>query len=488
MRSPRRVADTVGRHGISRRFASAAVLLALLGLLAGLGLAQAQPAPQRDPDEDRLGLKHLEDVKARDLNEVAEGEVTTRVLATEDRWQSSGVLVRKGQTYKVAASGEWQVGPFCNKTGPGGVSPYTLLCLPLPLFPPVIEGFSHSTLIAKVGRDGKPFGVGEQYGFEAQEDGVLFFRVNDTRGGVWENSGQASVKVSLLAPRPAPAQAARPAEAPPARSEAAAPAATAAGVQHWAVVVGISDYADSQIPALRYAAADARAFYDWLVSPAGGRYAPARVRLLLDREATAAAMKDALYNWLRQAIDEDIVIIYFAGHGSPDSPDTPQNLYLLPFDTRYDSIAATGFPMWDIETALKRFIKARRVVVIADACHSGGVGQSFDLARRAAKDPGANRISAGLQGLTAVGSGIAVLSASDDKQLSAESAKFGGGHGVFTHYLLQGLQGRADYNGDSRVTLGELIPYLSEHVRRETQNAQSPTVAGRFDPALAIGR
>jgi uncharacterized caspase-like protein len=81
-----------------------------------------------------------------------------------------------------------------------------------------------------------------------------------------------------------------------------------------------------------------------------------------------------------------------------------------------------------------------------------------------------------------------VLSASDERQFSAESPDFGGGHGVFTHFLLEGLKGQADYNQDQRVTLGELIPYLSENVRRATRNAQTPTVAGRFDPALSIGR
>ena len=55
------------------------------------------------------------------------------------------------------------------------------------------------------------------------------------------------------------------------------------------------------------------------------------------------------------------------------------------------------------------------------------------------------------------------------------------------YYLLKGLGGDADYNRDGRVTLGEIIPYLSEKVRRETGNAQSPTVAGKFDPALSIG-
>jgi hypothetical protein len=64
----------------------------------------------------------------------------------------------------------------------------------------------------------------------------------------------------------------------------------------------------------------------------------------------------------------------------------------------------------------------------------------------------------------------------------------GGEHGIFIYFLLKGLKQEADYNNDHRVTLGEIIPYLSEQVRRETRNAQCPTVAGRFDPALSIGR
>jgi uncharacterized caspase-like protein len=144
--------------------------------------------------------------------------------------------------------------------------------------------------------------------------------------------------------------------------------------------------------------------------------------------------------------------------------------------------------MWDIETALKRFIKAKKVVVIADACHSGGIGQTFDIARRGNRSVQVNPISAGFQNLSAIGDGIAVISASDEKQFSQESQSWGGGHGVFTYFLLKGLNGEADYNKDGEVTLGELIPYLSEQVRRETKNAQSPTVSGKFDPAMSLSR
>jgi len=258
--------------------------------------------------------------------------------------------------------------------------------------------------------------------------------------------------------------------------------------QRWAAIIGISHYMDSRIPSLHYADADAVSFYEWVVSPSGGRIPPSHVKLLINEDATVTDIKDALYNWLSQPLQEDVIIIYFAGHGSPQSPENPENLFLLPYDTDYQNIATTAFPMWDIETALHRFIKARRVIVIADACHSGGVGERFDIARRAERGLEVNPISSALQNLSIVGEGICVISASDDKQFSQEGQQWGGGHGVFTFFLLKALNGEADYSRDGRVTLGELIPYLSEKVRRATTSAQCPTVAGKFDPALTIGK
>jgi hypothetical protein len=227
--------------------------------------------------------------------------------------------------------------------------------------------------------------------------------------------------------------------APPSTMEQAQPHMGLIEGQRWALIVGISKYKDTRIPALRYAEADAQAFYEWLVSPDGGKYAPARVMLLLDEQATGQNIKNALFSWFQQALAEDVVTIYFAGHGSPESPDFPENLFLLPYDTQYDNIAGTGFPMWDIETAFKRFIRARRVVVITDACHSGGVGKEFDVSRRASRAIDVNPINSGFQNLSNIGDGICVISASNDKQLSREGEDWGGGHGVFTFYLLQGL-------------------------------------------------
>lgn len=258
--------------------------------------------------------------------------------------------------------------------------------------------------------------------------------------------------------------------------------------RRWAVIIGVSKYQDSRIPSLRYASADANSFYDWIISPEGGKYSPSNVTLLTDKDATFDNIRSSLFSWLKQPIAEDIVTIYFAGHGSPSSPDDPENLFFLPYDTKYDDIETTGFPMWDIEIALKKFIKSERVVVIADACHSGGVGNSFDIARRSNRMIKVIPINSGVQDLSNVSDGICVISAADNDQFSQESQKWGGGHGVFTHFLIEGLKGEADYNKDSSVTLGEITSFLSENVRRATNSAQSPMVSGKYDPALSIGR
>ena len=260
--------------------------------------------------------------------------------------------------------------------------------------------------------------------------------------------------------------------------------------QRFAIVIGISEYKDSRIPGLRYAAADAESFYQWLVAPGKGGFAPSRVLKLIDKEATYTNLRKAFFEWAAGALPEDTLVIYYAGHGSPAGPDKLDKLFLLPHDASYDGIPSTGFPMSDIQTALKDYIRAKQVVVIADACHAAGVGSGFDQAIRA--DPRVleavpTKVSESIHEVSKVNQGIAVLTASGAKQLSREGQEWGG-HGVFTHFLLKGLNGEADYNHDGKVTLGELIPYLSEQVGRETKNAQNPQVAGKFDPALTLGR
>ena len=59
----------------------------------------------------------------------------------------------------------------------------------------------------------------------------------------------------------------------------------------WAVIIGVSQYKDTRIAQLRYASADAASFYDWIVSPQGGKFAPSMVKLLTDSDATGVNVK-----------------------------------------------------------------------------------------------------------------------------------------------------------------------------------------------------
>ena len=248
--------------------------------------------------------------------------------------------------------------------------------------------------------------------------------------------------------------------------------------ERWAVVIGIGEYRSEEIPDLEFATADARAVHDFLTSEAAGPFEEDHVLYLTDQEATGDALRQALFVFLQQADWDDLVVIYYAGHGAPD-PNRPDNLYLLPTDADLDALAATAFPMWDVKTALRRQIAAERVVVIADACHSAGTTEDAT-----AVGGGDNPIAGGFTGLFNPSRRLSITAA-DTNEFSLEDARWGG-HGVFTHFLLEGLQGSGDADGDGIVTFSELYDFVYNNVREATGGRQNPQRAGFGDVPLAV--
>ena len=251
----------------------------------------------------------------------------------------------------------------------------------------------------------------------------------------------------------------------------------------WAVVIGISEYKHDtkRIPDLEFAHRDAEQLAAFLKSKAGGGFADDKVKLLTNEKATAVEIRKALFEFLKRTVKEDLVVIFLSGHGVPD-PDKPSNLYLMAHDSNPAQIAATGIPMWDIETALKRTIAADRVVVLADTCHSAGVTEGI----RGVKV--SQRFNSYFDELAKAKPGRVFLTSCEGYEVSREDKKWGGGHGVFTWALLEGLKGKADRDKDGFVRLGEMIDYVDITVRRETANEQHPTKAGvQFDRNLPMG-
>lgn len=251
----------------------------------------------------------------------------------------------------------------------------------------------------------------------------------------------------------------------------------------FAVVIGISKYDQSGlgISNLKYADQDARSFLAFLKSPAGGAVSDDSVALLLNEQATTKNIRHALFTFLTEAQPQDTVVIYIAGHGAPD-PHDPRNLYLMTADTSPDDMGGTAFPMWQMQDVYARVLKARKVLTIADTCHSFG----FSGVR--AKDPGqsgSNLINQYLEHYAAKGE-RAVITASDISESSFEDAQWGNGHGVFTYFLLKGLNGEADKNHDGVVTAGELFSYLQRVVPQATNGKQNPRAQQGLASALPV--
>ena len=129
---------------------------------------------------------------------------------------------------------------------------------------------------------------------------------------------------------------------------------------------------------------------------------------------------------------------------------------------------------------LRRQIRAERVIVIADACHSAGT-QEDDVTGISGEH---NVIAGGFTQLFTPSRRLSIPAA-DTNEFSLEDARWGG-HGVFTHFLLEALKGSGDANGDGIVTFSEVYGYVSASVVSATQGRQNPQRTGLGDIPLAV--
>jgi tetratricopeptide (TPR) repeat protein len=119
-------------------------------------------------------------------------------------------------------------------------------------------------------------------------------------------------------------------------------------------------------------------------------------------------------------------------------------------------------------------VKGKWKVLLTDSCHSGTITPPADAAMLNAK-------------LTGLSPSLFSLTASRDREQSFEHADWGGGHGIFTYYVVKGLEGSADENRDGRVTADELGEYVRTEVRRATGGKQNPTAdRGSYDAEMLL--
>ena len=231
----------------------------------------------------------------------------------------------------------------------------------------------------------------------------------------------------------------------------------------WAVVIGVASY--NHMPTLRFTDDDAYRMYAFLKSPEGGALSDDNIRILIDEDATKKQILSTLENVFTKAGPNDLVMLYFSGHGLPGS--------FLPSD--FD-----GFDNRVYHDEIKDILDrspAKYKVCIADACHSGGL-----LAMKGADAN--NALLKYYEALAQSSPGSALILSSKSSETSLESS--GLRQGVFSHFLIKGLKGEADRNNDNIVTVQELFDFTYHNVRSYTGSRQSPVIKGDFDKQMPI--
>jgi hypothetical protein len=235
----------------------------------------------------------------------------------------------------------------------------------------------------------------------------------------------------------------------------------------WALIVGVSQFQKPELN-LKYPAKDATDLYDYLTKEAN--FAPDHVRLLLNEKATKQnVIRELGDNFLpRLARPDDLVVIFISSHGSPSQADLEGLNYLVLYNTDPKSLYSTGLSLDELSSAIKHRIKAKRVVLIVDACHSA----AMDIASKGITRQG-NVDSKALL----AGTGQLVICSSSPSEVSWESERYK--NGVFTRQLIEALRVNS-----GKVPLKQAFEKLKKSVVEEVlydrKELQTPVFSSKW--------
>jgi uncharacterized caspase-like protein len=224
------------------------------------------------------------------------------------------------------------------------------------------------------------------------------------------------------------------------------------------VTIGINQYKNPKYN-LNYAQADADGFEGTLRQSSTSLFKEIVPFTIRNDKAIKENITAAFEQIKSKALEQDMLIVYYAGHGvmTEPAPDQPQEFFIVPHDItqlygKNELLQSRGVSA----TTLKNFassVNAQKQVFILDACQSAGALEAMSN-RGAAEEKAIAQLarSTGTFWITATGS----------EQFAAEFEKLG--HGIFTYLLLEGLSGKADTNSDKKLTVRELSTYIENKV------------------------
>jgi hypothetical protein len=248
----------------------------------------------------------------------------------------------------------------------------------------------------------------------------------------------------------------------------------------FALVIGVSRYRSAAVKPLQFAASDAKLMAGFLGSDSGAGIPPEQMLVLLDEQATRENILTGVRDFLGRTRRDDIVFVYFAGHGCTSS--LRGATYFFCHDTDPADLQAGAVDQAELTARLNEDVRAGKLILFLDACHGGGLGLG-GVRQRGWGTPVSSRL---LTELASKKNGTVFLTASRAMERSKEGTQWGGGHGAFTWHLVEGLRGKADRDGDRRVTIDELAEYVLERVRADTRGEQHPELKGYFENDLVL--
>ena len=208
------------------------------------------------------------------------------------------------------------------------------------------------------------------------------------------------------------------------------------------VSVGIADYPGTEHD-LRISDNDAKT-----IAKVFSVAKQATVSILINEQATQSALLSTMHTSFMNANSEDIVILYFSGHGTPGA-----------------LVCHDGLLTYQHIFKMLKGCKASRKVIIADACYAGKMRTNNQ------------------QTSSYNTQNVMLFLSSRTNEVSRESRYK---NSLFTIFLERGLRGGADTNRDRYITARELYDFVHRGVIEASSNKQHPVMWGKFDNNMTV--
>lgn len=262
----------------------------------------------------------------------------------------------------------------------------------------------------------------------------------------------------------------------------------------FALIVGTADYKGTALD-LKFPDKDATAYRDMLqLSGAGLFGSRMEIRLLTTAKGstqrpTKAAIRAALMDFAAKAKPNDVLVVYFSGHGTtwPENNPSSQFYYLSADNESFDLGIAANRQAAIAQDSLQawiRGVKARKRILILDACNSGEIVKQLDEGAKGSTLSADQRRAMERMKDRA---GFFVLASSSADKLSYEDPRFG--HGLLTYSLLNNMPKVAALDKNSFIDVGKLFQEVREDVPKlasALSKTQEPKLIGMEDFSIGV--